>query len=65
MAVYSEQASLLQAATAGDCFQADELPDVPEEMRKAPRARGVKGSCLGEVVGVGKRQGRERGFIHK
>ena len=43
MAAYSEQASLLQAATAGDCFQADELP---EEMRKAPRARGVKGSLF-------------------
>ena len=47
MAAYSEQASLLQAATAGDCFQAGELPVVPEEMRKAPRARAVKRGLFG------------------
>jgi len=34
---YSEQASLLEAAIEGDYFQADELPPVPEEMRKPPQ----------------------------
>ena len=34
---YPEQAKLFDAVVAGDCFQADELPPVPEEMRKPPR----------------------------
>jgi hypothetical protein len=33
---YPEQAELLDAVVAGGCFQAAELPEVPEEMRKAP-----------------------------
>ena len=37
LAAYPEQAQLLQEVIAGDCFQADELPEVPAEMRKAPR----------------------------
>ena len=42
---YPQQAQLLQEVIAGDCFQADELPKVPEEMRKPPRAvkRGLFG----------------------
>ena len=36
---YAEQAKLLKAVVAGPCFQADELPPVPEHMRKAPAAR--------------------------
>ncbi len=45
LAAYPEQARLLQEVVAGDCFQADELPPVPEEMRKPPRAvkRGLFG----------------------
>ena len=39
MAIYPEQEILLQAVIGGDCFQADELPTVPAEMRKPPRAR--------------------------
>ena len=38
LATYPEQAKLLQEVIAGDCFKADELPEVPEEMRKPPRA---------------------------
>jgi len=36
---YAEQAKLLKAIVAGPCFQADELPSVPDHMRKAPAAR--------------------------
>jgi hypothetical protein len=35
---YPEQARLLEAVIAGECFLADELPPVPEEMRKPPVA---------------------------
>ena len=38
LAAYPEQAQLLQEVIVGDCFKADELPEVPEEMRKPPRA---------------------------
>ena len=45
LATYPKQAQLLQEVIAGDCFQADELPRVPAEMRKPPRAvkRGLFG----------------------
>jgi predicted helicase len=36
---YSEQAKLLDAVIEGECFKADELPAVPDDMRKAPKAR--------------------------
>ena len=36
---YPEQEILLEAIVAGDCFQADELPPVPDAMRKAPSVR--------------------------
>jgi len=36
---YPEQERLLDAVIESGCFQADELPPVPDEMRKAPRAR--------------------------
>ena len=39
VAVYPEQARLLDAVVAGECFRADELPEVPEKMRKPPAAR--------------------------
>lgn len=38
LATYPEQAQLLQEVIAGDCFYADELPEVPSEMRKPPKA---------------------------
>ncbi len=36
---YPEQAKLLEAIIIGDCFTSNELPPVPEEMRKPPTAR--------------------------
>ena len=38
LATYPLQAQLLEEVIASDCFHADELPEVPEEMRKPPRA---------------------------
>lgn len=38
LAEYPEQARLLEAVLAGECFRADELPEVPEEMRKPPKS---------------------------
>ena len=38
---YPKQRDLLEAVLAGDCFRTDELPVVPDEMRKPPRARGL------------------------
>ena len=35
---YPKQQDLLEAVLAGDCFRADELPVVPDEMRKPPSA---------------------------
>jgi len=43
---YPEQAQLLEAVIEGDCFQADELPAVPEEMRKPPAARKPGGDLF-------------------
>ena len=39
--IYPEQESLLEAVIDGECLQADELPPVPETMRKPPRARST------------------------
>ena len=36
---YANQAKLLDAVTGSECFRADELPPVPQEMRKAPAVR--------------------------
>ncbi len=36
VAGYPEQAELLEQVVSGECFQSDELPPVPEEMRKPP-----------------------------
>ena len=49
LAAYPEQAQLLQQVIASDCFRADELPEVPEEMRKPPRAV-KRGTVLGEMA---------------
>jgi hypothetical protein len=37
---YPEQARLLESVLKGDCFTTDELPAVPDGMRKPPVARG-------------------------
>jgi len=37
VAGYPEQAKLLEAVVDGDCFEADELPEVPDRMRKPPK----------------------------
>ncbi|MCL6560462.1 MAG: DNA methyltransferase, partial [Firmicutes bacterium] len=42
VAGYPEQAELLEAVVAGECFRAGELPAVPEWMREPPK-RGVQG----------------------
>ena len=36
---YPEQEKLLRAVVESECFQADDLPPVPDDMRKSPRAR--------------------------
>ena len=46
LASYPEQARLLDAVVAGACFQADELPPVPDDMRKPPSAPQVVASLL-------------------
>lgn len=37
--IYPKQAALLEAVVSGECFKADELPEVPEEMRKPPKPK--------------------------
>ncbi len=44
---YPEQARLLEAVVASDCFRADEMPSAPAEMRKPPRA--IKGGLFDSV----------------
>ena len=44
---YPEQARLLEAVVASDCFQADEMPSAPAEMRKPPKA--IKGDLFDSV----------------
>jgi hypothetical protein len=43
---YLEQARLLEALIEGDCFQANELPPVPNEMSEPPRARTMDGGLF-------------------
>ena len=43
---YPEQARLLEAVIEGDCFRADELPTVPDEMRKPPKAQKSSGDLF-------------------
>ncbi len=38
---YPEQAKLLEAVVSGPCFQADELPPVPDAMRRPPAVRSA------------------------
>jgi hypothetical protein len=39
VAGYPEQARLLDEVVSGQCFRADELPEVPAAMRQPPGAR--------------------------
>ena len=39
VAIYPEQERLLKAVVEGTCFQADDLPSVPDDRREQPRAR--------------------------
>ena len=41
VATYPKQEELLKAVVEGACFQADDLPTVPDDMRTPPRARAV------------------------
>lgn len=41
---YTEQAKLLEAVLEGECLHADELPEVPDEMRKPPVWQSDKGT---------------------
>ena len=43
---WPEQERLLEAVLESDCLRAGELPPVPEEMRKAPRARKAETPSL-------------------
>ncbi|MBN1868894.1 hypothetical protein JW916_16580, partial [Candidatus Sumerlaeota bacterium] len=47
--IYPVQAKLLEAVLAGDCFQGDELPIVPDDMRKPPPFRSSGGDFLDEI----------------
>lgn len=49
--VYPEQAHLLEEIVEGDCFLADELPRVPDEMRKPPKAQPKTGDLFYGVKG--------------
>ncbi len=41
VASYPQQAQLLDTVLTGPCFAADELPDVPDGMRKPPKEVGL------------------------
>lgn len=49
VAGYPEQAKLLEAVTAGPCFRADELPEVPEETCKPPPVRPSTGTLFEDL----------------
>jgi hypothetical protein len=48
LAIYPEQAKLLEHVINGPCFQADELPPIPDEARKPPAARPQAGRLFKE-----------------
>jgi hypothetical protein len=49
IAGYPEQGNLLETITTGPCFQADELPDVPDELRKPPGTSPEGASLFGDL----------------
>lgn len=46
---YPAQAKLLEAVVAGPCFNADELPPVPDKMRKPPQPQQEPGGLLQDL----------------
>jgi len=46
VAGYPEDARLLEAVIEGDCFQADELPEVPVGIRKPPKVQAMDGGLF-------------------
>ena len=46
MKCYPEQEKLLKAVIESDCFQANEMPTVPDEMRKPPKTRAINGDLF-------------------
>ena len=46
---YPKQAKLLEAVATGECFQADELPEVPDHMRKPPKAQSPGSDLFDEI----------------
>jgi hypothetical protein len=48
IADYPEQAKLLDAVVASECFRVDELPEVPDYMRKPPKTREQNGDLFDE-----------------
>ena len=46
IAGYPAQAELLDEVVSGPCFKADELPPVPDEMRKPPSSKKAHGDLL-------------------
>lgn len=48
VAIHPKQAELLERVTAGECVKADELPEVPPEMRKPPSANKTEEGGLFE-----------------
>lgn len=54
IAIYPDQARLLESITDGDCFKADELPEVPQEMRKPPKAKTRKDQLFEYLEGKSK-----------
>ena len=49
---YPQQERLLEAIVSGDCFRADELPRVPEVMRKPPKTQTINSSLFDTEYGL-------------
>ena len=49
---YPEQSRLLEAVVASDCLRADELPRVPEVMRKPPKTQTINSSLFDTEYGL-------------
>ena len=49
---YPEQSRLLEAVVASDCFRADELPRVPEVMRKPPKTQTINSGLFDTEYGL-------------
>ena len=49
---YPQQERLLEAIVSGDCFRADELPRVPEVMRKPPKTQTINSGLFDTEYGL-------------